>query len=306
MSKNAAPFIKRPTTGRTGPNRGSETLFRPSRTRPDAEDLEDLHYEALDDDEDLDDDGEERDDDRHDEARLSMESARRVADKHDPYRTRPADMLRGYEHWSRSAGRRRRGQRGGGDLLELAGASTQALARLLTIWVDLLGPLLPPALGLGRGGGRRWEQRWERGARGARRLDELDREDPRDERRGHGARYSAPGELSVAVEVASRRPVRVSLELDRGLLAEPLRVRPLRVPGTKEPAIRGAAVEVDGTDGAVVRVAVPDDVPAGTYEGAVLSADGRVRLGRLRALVREAAGEHDATGKQDTPGKPAV
>jgi hypothetical protein len=281
MSKTATPFIKRPTTGRTGPTRGPETVFRqasPSARNPDIEELEDL-------DDDL--DGDLGDDDDHEEARLSMESARLVADKHDPYRTRPDDMRRGYDHWSRSAGSRgqsRGGREGreGGDLLELTGLSTRALSRLISVWVDLLGPLLPP--GLGRAGR----------SRRLRYSDELGRDDPADERGGRGQRVGRADEVSMALEVTSKRPVRVSLELDRGIAPEPLRVRPLRVPGTKEPAIRGAIVDVDGLDRVVVHIVVPDHLPSGAYEGAVLTSDGRVRLGRLRVLVR------------DTPGGPAV
>jgi hypothetical protein len=148
--------------------------------------------------------------------------------------------------------------------------------RLLTVWVDLLGPLLPPALRLGRGGERRLAGHRD------------DRDD--DERLG-GARQARAEELSVSLEVTSKRPVRVSVEIDRGLAPEPLRVRPLRVPGTKGPAIRGALIDVDGLDRVVVHVVVPDHFPAGSYEGAVLSSDGRTRLGRLRVLVRDAAEE---------------
>jgi hypothetical protein len=278
MLKKATPFIKRPNPARTGPHRGPETVFRPFSAQlderrsafharnPDVEELEDRQDDDRDDDHDPD-----------DEARLSLDSARLVADKNDPYRARPRDMQRGYEHWSQGAGRRRRGRRSDGDLLDLAGSSTRAMVRLLTVWVDLLGPLLPPALRLGRGGERRL----------AGHRDEVDD----DERRGTGAHHARVEELSVSLEVTSKRPVRVSVEIDRGLAPEPLRVRPLRVPGTKGPAIRGALIDVDGLDRVVVHVVVPDHFPAGSYEGAVLSSDGRTRLGRLRVLVRDAANE---------------
>ena len=278
MSKPDAPYIKRPTSGRTGPNRGPEGAFH--RSTPDVDELEELNDDL--DDEDEDDREEDLD---GDEARLSMESARQVADKHDPYRARPEDMQRGYDHWSRGAGgRRRRRHPADLDVLELAGAGTQALTRLLTLWADLLGPLLPPALRLGRGPGRRRQlERY--------RDEDLDRDDPDldedgEEPRGRGRRHTSD-EISVALDISSKRPVQISLELDRGIAYERLRVRPLRATGTRAPAIKGTSIDVDALERVVVHVVIPDDQPAGTYEGTVLSADGRARRGLLRVQVRD-------------------
>ncbi len=288
MSKDDTPLIKRPTSGRTGPNRGPAGALR--RSTPDVDELEDRDDDDLDDD-DLDDDDLDRRDHDH-EARLSMDSAREVADKHDPYRTRPDDMKRGYDHWSQSSGRRRRSRSSEGELLDLAGAGTQAITRLLTLWVDLLGPLLPPALRPGRAG-RRLLARYrddDLGRRDEGRHDDNgddNGDDHDDDRRGRGRRQPVSEELSISLDVVSRRPVRVSLELDRGIPAEPLRVRPLRATGSRATAIRGAIVDVDGPDRVVVHLAIPDKLPPGTYEGAVLSADGRERLGLLRVLLRD-------------------
>lgn len=294
MSKTRAPSVKRPSPRRTGPNRGPETMFRAAGDdledeRDDLEDEGDLDGDDLDDDErdDLDADEGDRDHDPLDEARLSLESARKVADKHDPYRTRPDDMWRGYDHFRKTSARgRRRSSARDASLLELAGTGTRALTQLLTLWVDLLGPLVPPALRLSRDAPRRRP----------RRLEERDDRDERDEDDDPhaGPRGALSDELSIALEVKSRAPVRVSLELDRGIAPEPLRVRPLRATGSRAKPIKDAIVDVDGLDRVVVHVRVPDHTPPGTYEGAVLSADGRARLGRLRVVVRETPEEPGA------------
>lgn len=288
MSKDNPPRTKRPTPQRTGPRRGPEGLFQGGPADEDlvfegrdSYDEEDLDDEDLDDEdypgdeEDLDDEDEADD---SDEARLSMESARQVADKHDPYRTRPEDMRRGYDHF-RSAGHTRRKRRRSADILEVAGAGTAALTRLLTLWIDLLGPLLPPALGLGRGRRRRL----------SRGLDERRRDDRYEER--EPARGNAD-EMAICLDVTSPRPVEVSLELDRGILPGPLKVQPLRATSSRTHAIRGAMVDIDGTDRVFVKLHVPNDVPSGLYEGAVISAQGRARLGLLRVTVRDGGPAH--------------
>jgi hypothetical protein len=211
----------------------------------------------------------------------------------DAYRVLDDEMQLGFDfaRWL-GGGRRRRGRAGGGgDLLGVAGAGFRALGQLMELWIDLLGPLLPPAprrLGPGAASRRRRLERYEDELEGE--EEELEEEEyegePREERR---SRHMAAAELTVSLDVRSKKPVLVSLEVDRDLEPGVLKVTPLRARPSahagKLPDITETSAEVVDCDHVKVHLRVPDDQPDGKYEASLLAGAGRVRIGLLRVEV---------------------
>lgn len=208
--------------------------------------------------------------DEHDERDEDGERERVGPIVNDAYRVAEKPYRRGYHFAEKIGAKRRHRPAADRQVFELAGVGARAISQMVALWADLLIPFLPRALTLGRPGAGR-----------------LPRHDE-DEERG---RYDRDDELRVSVEVTSSRPVTVSLKLDRGLSPEVLHVPSLRLDGSKETKLVGVTIEVEEDDRVTVRVAIPDDQPAGTYKAPVRTADRLGRLGRLRVVVRDTAGE---------------
>ena len=91
---------------------------------------------------------------------------------------------------------------------------------------------------------------------------------------------------AVAIEVASRQPLRVSLDLQPGAAARPLVVQPLRALAPEIAALTDVAFVQGGDAGPpTLRVRVPEDQPPGVYAGAVVDGDSGEPLGTLTARV---------------------
>ncbi len=73
----------------------------------------------------------------------------------------------------------------------------------------------------------------------------------------------------VRLEIASRRPVDVTVDLRRRGVAH-FRVLDLRAEQGEAPRIQGTTLEAWESDGVRLRLTVPDDQPPGTYHAVIL------------------------------------
>ena len=95
---------------------------------------------------------------------------------------------------------------------------------------------------------------------------------------GHGLR----------VEVDAARPVEVALDLRPERVTGALRAHELRSADPRKPRLSDVAIrETDGTP--VLRIGVPDDHPAGAYEGLLLDAATNRPVGSVRIVLKAPA-----------------
>jgi hypothetical protein len=96
---------------------------------------------------------------------------------------------------------------------------------------------------------------------------------------------AAPERTRVHIEVASRRPVEVALDLRPGAAHALLVAHALRSVDPDSPPLTEATF-VDGDDGSVrLRVRVPDEHPPGIYNGLVLDQHSNRPVGTLSVRV---------------------
>lgn len=92
----------------------------------------------------------------------------------------------------------------------------------------------------------------------------------------------------VPVEVASRRPLRVNVDLQAGAAGRPLAAHPLRALEADKPPLAEVAFERDADGGPLVlRIRVPDAQPPGLYTGVIVDQRSGEPLGTLTARLAE-------------------
>ncbi len=88
----------------------------------------------------------------------------------------------------------------------------------------------------------------------------------------------------LRVQVAAARPVEVALDLRPERVTGALRAHELRSADPRKPRLRDVAVR-DGDGTPVLHIGVPDDHPAGAYEGLVLDAATNRPVGSVRVVL---------------------
>lgn len=89
----------------------------------------------------------------------------------------------------------------------------------------------------------------------------------------------------VRLEVASRRPVEVTVDLHRPGVAQ-FRVLDLRAEQGDAPRIQGTELDTWDSEGVRLRIAVPDDQPPGAYHGVILDAVADCAVGTVTLRIR--------------------
>ena len=98
------------------------------------------------------------------------------------------------------------------------------------------------------------------------------------------ARRPAAGGLRV--EVHASRPVEVALDLRAERVTGTIRAHELRSAESGKPRLTDVAVRADGAGKApVLRIGVPDDHPAGAYEGLLVDEGTNRAVGSVRVVV---------------------
>jgi len=97
------------------------------------------------------------------------------------------------------------------------------------------------------------------------------------------AKRSATG---VRVEVVAARPVEVALDLRPERMGGALRAHELRSADARKPRLADVTIRADGAGAApVLRIGVPDDHPAGAYEGLLLDDATNRPVGSVRVVL---------------------
>lgn len=97
---------------------------------------------------------------------------------------------------------------------------------------------------------------------------------------------TAAAPLAVRVEVTSTIPTQVALDLRPDAAGRRLVVLALRAVDPEAPRLDDVAIGRDGDEGAfVARLRVPDDHPAGTYNGLILDEDTSRPVGTLSVRI---------------------
>ena len=99
------------------------------------------------------------------------------------------------------------------------------------------------------------------------------------------AAHSSSGSR-VRLEIASRRPVEVTLDLHRNGIAQ-FRVLDLRAESGDAPRIQGTTLEGGHAEGLRLRLTVPDDQPRGTYHAVILDSVLDSAVGTVTLRVRD-------------------
>lgn len=91
---------------------------------------------------------------------------------------------------------------------------------------------------------------------------------------------------TVTIEVASRMPVELTVDLRNGCQGRELVAFDLRTKSGEEPRLRG--IELGWVDERRVRVAlrVPDEQPSGTYTGVIVDGASNLPLGTITATLK--------------------
>ena len=89
----------------------------------------------------------------------------------------------------------------------------------------------------------------------------------------------------MTVQVSSRRPLSVSLELHTNGASQ-LRVLDLRPERGRARRIRGVQLATSGADGVRLQIDVPDDQPAGSYHAVIVDASTDRAVGTLTVQIR--------------------
>jgi hypothetical protein len=122
------------------------------------------------------------------------------------------------------------------------------------------------------------------------------------------ARRPAAG--GMRVEVQASRPVEVALDLRAERVTGTIRAHELRSAESGKPRLTDVAVRSDGAGKApILRIGVPDDHPAGAYEGLLVDEGTNRAVGSVRVVVSPPPGARARRGRRPrrrSPGtKPA-
>jgi hypothetical protein len=90
---------------------------------------------------------------------------------------------------------------------------------------------------------------------------------------------------AVRVEVVAARPVEIVLDLRPERFGGRLRAHALRSSDPRKPRLSDVAVRDDDGAPPVLRIGVPDDHPAGTYEGLLLDEAANRPVGSVRVVL---------------------
>lgn len=97
----------------------------------------------------------------------------------------------------------------------------------------------------------------------------------------------AASSSAVPLEVASKRPARISLTLNPDVRPTDLRVHTMRSSDSAKPPLMDVSFEAR-SGGLVLKIRVPDDQPSGVYHGVVCAArDPGTAVGTLTIDIRE-------------------
>jgi hypothetical protein len=88
----------------------------------------------------------------------------------------------------------------------------------------------------------------------------------------------------IRLEIASRRPVEVTVDIHRRGV-NTLRVLDLRPERGDAPRLSGTELEAWGSDGCCLRLTVPDEQPSGVYHAVVLDADADCAIGTVTLRI---------------------
>jgi len=90
----------------------------------------------------------------------------------------------------------------------------------------------------------------------------------------------------MRIEVVATRPVEVALDLRPERVSGRLRAHALRSVDPRKPRLADVAVRTDGAAATpVLRIGVPDDHPAGAYEGLLLDEATNRPVGSVRVVL---------------------
>jgi hypothetical protein len=96
----------------------------------------------------------------------------------------------------------------------------------------------------------------------------------------------APAGPSMRVEVIAARPVEVAIDVRPERVSGPLRAHALRSADPRKPRLTDVSIRIDpGESVPVLRIGVPDDHPAGAYEGLVLDETTNRPVGSVRLVL---------------------
>ena len=97
-----------------------------------------------------------------------------------------------------------------------------------------------------------------------------------------------PEAMAVAIEVASIRPVQVSVEVRRTFEAQPLMVMGLNSLDRRKPSLTQVRFVPGEVEGRVkLRVQIPDKQPTGTYAGVIVNRDSGEALGTVSIRIAD-------------------
>lgn len=118
------------------------------------------------------------------------------------------------------------------------------------------------------------------------------------------ARRPAAG---MRVEVHASRPVEVALDLRAERVTGAVRAHELRSAEPGKPRLTDVAVRSDGAGkAAVLRIGVPDDHPAGAYEGLLVDEATNRAVGSVRVVVSAPPGARARRGRRPRRPRPGT
>jgi hypothetical protein len=103
---------------------------------------------------------------------------------------------------------------------------------------------------------------------------------------GHSEASAVSPGAKVKLEVSSRRPVEVTIDLHRPRRG-PLRVLDLRAEKGSARRIKGTEFESSGVDGLRLRLVVPDDQPPGSYHAVIVDPVADCAVGTVTLKIPE-------------------
>ncbi len=192
---------------------------------------------------------------RADGARRAVDVAYRVLDEH---------LRRGRAAAETKAPGAERGDFAPKDAQDLLRRAVRYWADMLVMWVDFIGPQVPLEAILQKVEGALGEA----GAAGS------------------PASPGSSGGAPVTVEVASPRPVQVSVDLPPGAAASNLGVQPLTALGDAGTRAIDVTLSGGGAERLVVSISIGAEQPAGTYAGVVFDRALAEPRGTVRVVVR--------------------
>ena len=163
---------------------------------------------------------------------------------------------------------------------DASGRILKATSDIMATWWSILGMPQPNGPGfVGSPPGSGQQSAWQaRTPPEAVRADEPRSSSPSS---GERSQYTGP---RVRLEVATRRPVEVRVDLHRRGVAS-FRVLDLRPESDDVPRIRGIELEPWDVEGLRLRLTVPDEQPAGVYHGVVLDAAADCAVGTVTLRI---------------------